>query len=150
MFLPVTICRQRVAHMNRLSEPPDCLLTNGSKVTLASLIAAHITPGDDLSFPLPNSSSATAEILVTKNSLASSGRDLYQAPIGYVTQPKKDKRDEFFVAAGGQPGQPRDLVNISPLQGSARIFLSHSGKRRLNRAANAVRGSPSSLYCLPR
>jgi hypothetical protein len=24
---------------------------------------------------------------------------VYQAPIGYVTQPKKDKRDEFFVAA---------------------------------------------------
>jgi len=37
--------------------------------------------------------------LVAKNSLAGSGRDVYQAPIGYVTQPKKDKRDEFFVAA---------------------------------------------------
>jgi hypothetical protein len=48
--------------------------------------------------PLPNSSTATAEILITKNSLASSARDLYQAPIGYVTQPKK-KRDELFVAA---------------------------------------------------
>jgi hypothetical protein len=24
---------------------------------------------------------------------------IYQAPIGYVTQPKKDKRGDFFVAA---------------------------------------------------
>jgi len=96
---PVTTYRQRVAHINRLSDPPECLLTNGSKVTLAPLIAAHIAPGDDVSFPLADSSIATAEILVTKNSLASSGRDVYQAPIGYVTQPKKDKRDEFFVAA---------------------------------------------------
>src|SRR6516162_6224344 len=96
---PVTTYRQRVAHINRLSDPPECLLTSGSKVTLAPLIAAHIAPGDDVSFPLADSSIATAEILVTKNSLASSGRDVYQAPIGYVTQPKKDKRDEFFVAA---------------------------------------------------
>ena|SRR5215472_4751478 len=100
---PVTICRQRVAHFNRLSDPPECLLTNGSKVTLAPLIAAHVVPGDDVSFPLPNSSTATAEILVTKNSVASSGRHVYQAPIGYVTQPKKDKRDEFFVAAEVRP-----------------------------------------------
>src|SRR5215469_11586641 len=96
---PVTICRQRVGNVNRLSEPPECLLTNGSKVTLAPLIAAHIAPGDDVAFPLPNSSTATVEILVTKNSLAGSGWDVYQAPIGYVTQPKKDKRNEFFVAA---------------------------------------------------
>ena len=99
----VMICRQRVAHINRLSHPPECLLTNGSKVTLAPLIAAHIAPGDDVSFPLPNSSTATAEILVTKNSVTGSGRDVYQASIGYVTQPKKDKRDEFFVAAEVRP-----------------------------------------------
>jgi hypothetical protein len=100
---PVTISRQRVAHINRLSDPAECLLTNGSKVTLGPLIAAHIAPGDDVSFPLPNSSTVTAEILVTKNSLTGSGRDVYQAPIGYVTQPKKDKRDEFFVAASVSP-----------------------------------------------
>jgi hypothetical protein len=101
---PVTICRQQVAHINRLSDPPGCVLANGSRVTLAPLIAAHIAPGDDVSFPLPNSSLATAEILVNKDSLARSGRDVYQAPIGYVAQPKKDKRDEFFVAAEVQPG----------------------------------------------
>jgi hypothetical protein len=95
----VTICRQRVAHINRLSDPPECLLTNGSKVTLAPLIEAHIAPGDDVSFPLPNSSTASAEILVNKNSLTRSGGDVYQAPIGYVNQSKKDKRDEFFVSA---------------------------------------------------
>ena len=70
---------------------------------LPSLIAAHIAPADDVSFPLLTSSIATAEILVTKNSLAGSGRDVYQAPIGYVTQPRKNKRDEFFVAAEVRP-----------------------------------------------
>src|SRR5215469_10718862 len=99
----VTICRERVANLNRLSDPPECVLSNGSKVTLPPLIAAHIAAGDDVSFPLPNSSTTTAEILVTKNSPTGSGRDVYQAPIGYVTQPKKDKRDEFFVAAEVSP-----------------------------------------------
>jgi len=102
-FPTATICRQRVAHINRLSDSAECLLTNGSKVTLSPLIAAHIVRGDDVSFPLPDSSTATAEILVTKNSLANSGRDVYQVPIGYVTQPRKDKRDEFFVAAEVSP-----------------------------------------------
>jgi hypothetical protein len=98
-FLPVTICRHRIAHINRLAKP-ECLLVNGSKVTLSPLIAAHIHPADDISFPLLNSSvAATTETYLTKNSPAGSGQDVYQAQIGYVTQPKKDKRDEFFVAA---------------------------------------------------
>ena len=85
----VTICRQTVANLNRLSDPAECLLTNGSKVTLAPLIAAHIAPGDDVSFPLPNSSTSTAEILVAKNSLTGSGRDVYQAPLGSSLSQKK-------------------------------------------------------------
>ena len=84
--LPVTICRQRVANLNRLSNLPECVLANGSKVTLAPLVAAHIARGDDVSFPLPNSSTATAEILVNKNSQTGSGRDVYQAAISYLTQ----------------------------------------------------------------
>jgi hypothetical protein len=92
-FCPIslaTVFHQRVTHINRPSAPPECL--NGSKVTLAPLIAAHISPADEVSFPLPNSSAATSEILVTKNSLAGSGRDLYHAPIGYVTRDTAMKR----------------------------------------------------------
>ena len=103
-FPPVTIYRQRIAQINRCPNSPECLLITGAKVTLPSLLAAHIAPGDDISFPLVTSSvTVTTEIYVTKNSLAGSGRDLYQVPIGYVTQPKEDKRDEFFVAAEVHP-----------------------------------------------
>ena len=99
-FSPVTIYRQRIAQINRCPNSPECVLITGAKVTLPLLLASHIAPGDDLSFPLLTSSlTVTTEIYVTKNSLAGSGRDVYQVPIGYVTHPKKDKRDEFFVAA---------------------------------------------------
>jgi hypothetical protein len=37
--------------------------------------------------------------LIVKNSTSAAGRYLYEAPIGYVSQPKQDKRNEHFVAA---------------------------------------------------
>src|SRR5712691_5454551 len=98
---PVTVCRGRVAQIKQLPHCPDCLLINGSKVTLSSLLAAHIAPADDISFPL--TVTAATEIYVTKNSLTGSRRDVYQASIRYVSQPKKDKRDQFFVSAEVHP-----------------------------------------------
>jgi len=55
-FPPVTIYRQRIAQINRCPNSLECLLITGAEVTLPSLLAAHIAPGDDLSFPLLTSS----------------------------------------------------------------------------------------------
>src|SRR5271165_7213086 len=44
------------------------------------------------------------EILITKNAASGPGRYIYQAPIGYVTQPKQDKRNQHFVSAEVQRG----------------------------------------------
>src|SRR5208282_3071817 len=44
------------------------------------------------------------EILVTKNATPGPGRHIYQAPIGYVSQPKQDKRDQHYVSAEVQRG----------------------------------------------
>ena len=40
-----------------------------------------------------------AEILVTKNDASAPSRYIYQAPIGYVSRPKQDKRNQSFVSA---------------------------------------------------
>src|SRR6266849_7990648 len=100
---PVTVCRERVAQIKKLPNCPECLLINWTRVTLSSLLAAQITPADDISFPLTPSVNAATEIYVAKNSFAGSGRDVYQASIRYVSQPKKDKRDQFFVSAEIHP-----------------------------------------------
>ncbi len=98
--LAASICRERVSQINCLQNPPECVLLNGSTIRLSRLIAAHISPNDEVSFPvLPSSVTAATEICVKKNSLVGSARCVYQAQIGYVTQPKKDKREELFVAA---------------------------------------------------
>ena len=44
------------------------------------------------------------EILVTKNAASGPSRYIYQAPIGYVSQPKQDKRNQHFVSAEVQRG----------------------------------------------
>ena len=104
-FQPATVCRERVAQVRRQPNATACLLVNGTKLTLSPFLAAHLTPADDISFPvLASSLTAATELYVARNSVSGPTRDLYQAPIGYVTQPKKDKRDEFFVAAAVQQG----------------------------------------------
>jgi hypothetical protein len=42
--------------------------------------------------------------LITKNSNFATRRCLYEAPIGYVSQPKEDKRKQLFVSAEVQRG----------------------------------------------
>lgn len=98
--LTAHMCCQRVAHLLRGVNPTECTLANGAKVLLPSLLASHITGGDEIAFPVASPSTPTRnEIFVRRNSRSAEGRELYQAPIGYVTQPKKDTRQHFFVSA---------------------------------------------------
>jgi curved DNA-binding protein CbpA len=71
-------------------------------------LANRIAPGDELSCALPDpSGTVAAEIYVCKQSRSIRASHLYLAPVCYVTKPRKDKRDQFFVAAeigGGRLG----------------------------------------------
>jgi hypothetical protein len=89
----------RVVGIQREQEPATCVLANQSRILLLSrFLAGHVAVGDDLTFPVPDGGAVGAEILITKN-VSSGPHTVYQAPIGYVTQPKTDKRNERFVAA---------------------------------------------------
>lgn len=95
-----SICCEQVAQINHSQRSAECHLVNGSTIKLSQLIAAHISPGDEISIPLaPFAVGSASEIYVSKKSSIRPIRNVYQAQIGYVTRPKKDKRDEFFVAA---------------------------------------------------
>ena len=50
-------------------------------------------------FQFQNQMQSGPEILVTKNAASGPSRYLYQVPIGYVSQPKQDKRNQHFVSA---------------------------------------------------
>ena len=50
-------------------------------------------------FPSLREMQLRTEILITKNAGAGPRRYLYHVPIGYVSQPKQDKRNQHFVSA---------------------------------------------------
>ena len=94
------VCRERVASLQRKADHAECLLANGSKLRISRFLAAHISNGDEIAFPLfPAPVNRGTELYVTKNSHSGHSHDLYQAPIGNATQPQRNKRDQLFVAA---------------------------------------------------
>jgi len=72
------------------------VLAQGAPVLVPGVLAPHLIPGDEIELPL---GSSLVEIYVRKASAPRRFRELYYMSIGYVTQPKEDKRKELFVVA---------------------------------------------------
>lgn len=99
------VCRGRVASLQSMADHAECVLANGSKLRISRFLASQVSSGDEIAFPLLTSSvNRGTELYVVKASGPGHGRDLYQAPIGYVTQPQKNKRDQLFVSAEVREG----------------------------------------------
>ncbi len=101
---PATTLCARVASVERRYNRAFCVLANRSKVLLSRLLASQITVGDEIAFRIPTGDTAAPEICITKAYSSGTSRCLYQAPVGYVTQPKLDKRQQHFVSAQVQDG----------------------------------------------
>jgi hypothetical protein len=71
---------------------------------LPHFFAAHLTVGDEITFPIPQDQAKGAEIYVSKRATLTTESYLYLAPIGYVTPPKTDKHNRLFVSAEVQHG----------------------------------------------
>ena len=69
-------------------------------------VSTKVTPGlrRTPNFPVPTRNTIRAEILITKNSGSGPNRYLYHVPIGYVSRPRPDKRDQPYVSAEVQRG----------------------------------------------
>lgn len=101
-----TLCRQRVAKIERKMERIECVFANGSAIVVSPSLATYVSVGDEISFPLVTQAvDAGTEIYVGKSSPATGHRDVYQATIGCVSQPRLDKRGEYFVSAEVPNGQ---------------------------------------------
>jgi hypothetical protein len=75
------------------------VFANGTKLLVSRFIGSHVAIGDDIAFPVSTGDAAGTEILITKNGGSGPKRYLYHVPIGYVSQPKQDKRNQHFVSA---------------------------------------------------
>src|SRR5271165_4222175 len=98
------VCRDRVVSILRQDEPTACVFANQTKLLLSPFLAKSVAVGDEITFPIPARDAVGSEILVTKDATPGPGRHIYQAPIGYVSQPKQDKRNQHYVSAEVQRG----------------------------------------------
>jgi len=86
-----------IAHVRRETKPPECILANGAKLLVPPLIANYVAAGDEITFPRASlAASEETELCVKKKSHFIHSSELYQAPIGSVTLPKKDTRSIFL------------------------------------------------------
>src|SRR5215831_19624942 len=76
----------------------ECVLSKGAPVLVPAFLAGYLGSGDEIQVPFGPDRAGT-EIHVRKNGASRRMRELYQAPIGYVTRPKEDKRKDLFVTA---------------------------------------------------
>lgn len=66
---------------------------------VSRFLGGYIQSGDAMELRLPSEASdGGTEVLVHKGS-SSKSKDVYQAPIGYVTKPKEDKRGQMYSLA---------------------------------------------------
>ena len=71
--------------------------TDAGDIMVPRVPGTYLRSGDDIRVGSLNS--PTNEYLAIQNSLRRKARQLYFGRIGYVTQPKTDKRDDYFVRA---------------------------------------------------
>src|SRR5208283_995799 len=99
-FNPSTpVCRERVVSIPRQEGAAVYVFVNQTKLLLPRFLAKSVAVGDEITFPIPAPDAVGPEILVTKNAASGPSRYIYQVPIAYVSQPKRDKRNHHYVSA---------------------------------------------------
>jgi len=100
----VPIIRERVTSLQLQQDSVACELSNRNRLLVSRLLAKHIAVGDEITFSVATEDGRRTEVLITKKGASSATRHVYQAAIGYVSHPRQDKRNEYFVAAEVQRG----------------------------------------------
>src|SRR5258707_840821 len=93
------VCRGRVLSVSQEQAALLCTFANRARVLLPLLLANYIASGDEIAFTVPAHDAVGPEVYFTKASSANTSNCLYLVPIGRVSQPKLDKRDQSFVSA---------------------------------------------------
>lgn len=97
MLPPAPVVCERVTRMQPDGSAIKCLFSTNGSLSLSRFLAGFIRPSDQLEFD-PTASPPNQELRVIQG-LGRPPTELHVAPIGYVTLPKIDKRDKYFVRA---------------------------------------------------
>ena len=94
------VCQRKVLKTNPQGVKTQCVFADGARILVSNFLASFIRAGDELLFPLEHQAAdAGTQIYIRKAHSEERRWDVFQAEIGYATQPRKDKRDSLFVSA---------------------------------------------------
>ena len=92
-----TISWPSIRRMHRETAGVRCE-TSREPILIPAFLAGHLRSGDEICAE-PGTSSPACEVLARRSLNGRRSRQLYFSRIGYVTQPKSDKRDQYFARA---------------------------------------------------
>jgi hypothetical protein len=93
------VWQRRVVRTSAKDAKTECLFADGTSILISNFLASFIRAGDELLFSLhPGVAGANTEIYIRHNS-EERRQDIFQGQIGYVSQPRKDRRENLFVSA---------------------------------------------------
>jgi hypothetical protein len=95
---PPNVCQRLVLRTNPKGTKTECVFADGTAILVSNLLASFVREGDELLFPL-ELEAADAQIYIFNTNPKGKRRDIFQTEIGYASQPRKDRRDNLFVAA---------------------------------------------------
>lgn len=123
------VCQRKVVRTNPRDAKTECLFADGTSILVSNLLASFIHTGDELLFPFDlGAADAGTEIFICHNP-EERRQDVFQAQIGYVSQPCKDKRDNLFVSAE-VPGSRLGISTINLRCATLRDYFFVANRRR--------------------
>jgi hypothetical protein len=94
------VCQRKVVKTNPKGAKTECLFADGISILLSNFLASFVRAGDELLFPLAHEAAdGGTQIYLRKTHAVERRWDVFQAEIGYATQPRRDKRNNLFVSA---------------------------------------------------
>ena len=108
------ICQRKVLKTNPKGVKTESVFADGTSILLSNFLASFIRTGDELFFPLElEAAGAGTQIYIRNTNPEERRQDVFQAEIGYATQPRKDKRVNLFVSAEVRsPGLGISAINV--------------------------------------
>jgi len=91
------VCERKLIGTTPKASKAECVFSDGTSILVSSLLASVLRTGDEILFPV-DVAGANTEIFVRRHSKERT-QDVFQAQIGCVSQPRRDKRGSLFVSA---------------------------------------------------
>lgn len=108
------VCQRTVVNTNPKDGKTECLFADGTSILVSNFLASFIRAGDESFFPLGHEAAAAGTQIYIRKTYPEERRwDIFQAEIGYATQPRRDKRNNLFVSAEVPDSQLRiSAINL--------------------------------------